>query len=138
MDRLPPRLVRRLVLAPLALIVSLALLVLSPALLLLAAIADVFLPGNWRTLRLTAFVVAYLAFEVVGLLGMLALWIMSGFGIRMKTEWMRHMHFGFMRWWLKMLNGVARYLFRLYVWIEDRPEPRPGPILVFARHAGPG
>src|ERR1041385_7810624 len=24
------------------------------------------------------------------------------------------------------------------IWIEARPEPRPGPILVFSRHAGPG
>lgn len=33
---------------------------------------------------------------------------------------------------------MVRRLFRLRIYIEDRPEPRPGPILVFSRHAGPG
>src|SRR5439155_2547752 len=59
LDRLPPRIVRRLVLAPLAFMLCLALIAVSPLLLLAAAIADLFLAGSWLTLRLLAFIVWY-------------------------------------------------------------------------------
>ena len=138
MDRLPPRIVRRLVLAPLALVLCLILLVASPVFLLAAAIADLFLPGNWRTLRLVAFVVAYLALEIAGLVAMFGLWVASGFGLALRSPRMQKAHYGFMRWWLRATDRVVRKLFRLRILIEDRPEPTPGPILVFSRHAGPG
>jgi hypothetical protein len=138
LDRLPPRIVRRLVLAPLAFALCLALIAVSPVLLLAAAIADLFLPGNWRTLRLVAFIVCYLALEVAGLVLMFALWIASGFGLRMHSERMQNAHYGFMRWWLRQTNHAVRRLFRLSIHIEDPPSPHPGPILVFSRHAGPG
>jgi hypothetical protein len=137
-DPLPPKIVRRLVIAPLGLALSLLLLAVSPALILLAAIADLFLPGSWRTTRLATFGAGYVLFEVLGLLAMFGLWIVSGFGLRMKTERMRKRNYAFMTWWLKCINGLARWLFRLRIWIEDRPVPKPGPILLFPRHAGPG
>ena len=43
---LPPKLVRRLVLAPLVLVVTVGLLVLLPGLVLLAAAASPLLPGR--------------------------------------------------------------------------------------------
>lgn len=138
MDLLPPRIFRRLVLAPLALALCLVLLVLSPALLLVAAIVDLFLPGNWRTLRLTAFGVSYLALEVICLAGLFGLWIASGFGLRIRSPRMQEIHYSFMRWWLHTMDRIARKLFRIRIHIEDRPVPRPGPVLVFSRHAGPG
>ncbi len=138
MDRLPPRIVRRLALAPLALLLCISIVVLSPALLLAATIADVFLPGNWRTLRLAAFVVGYVALEVTGLLAMFGLWIVSGFGLWIRSPRMQAAHYRFMRWWLRRLDRMVRKLFRMRILIEDRPVPRPGPILVFCRHAGPG
>jgi hypothetical protein len=137
-DRLPPRIVRRLVLAPLALVLSLVLLAASPVLLLAAAVADLFLPGSWRTLRLTAFLACYLALEVTGFAAMFALWLVSGFGTFLNSPGMQGAHFGFMRWWLRTMNAVVQKLFRLRIFIEDRPVPRSGPILVFSRHAGPG
>jgi len=138
MDRLPPRLVRRLVLAPLALVLSLVVLVFSPLLLLAAFVADLVLPGSWRTFRIAVFVTAYIALEIAGLLGMFALWVGSGFGARLRSPRMVDAHYGFMRWWLRTIDKVTRKVFRLRVHIEDRPTPRPGPILVFCRHAGPG
>ncbi len=139
LDRLPPRLVRRLVLAPFVLLLCLALIAASPILLLAAFIADLFLPGNWRTLRLVAFLECYLVLEVVGLIAMLVLWIASGFrGGRVESKRWLEGHYRFMRWWLGAINLVARKLFRMRVVIEDRPTPRAGPILVFCRHAGPG
>jgi hypothetical protein len=138
-NRLPPKIVRRLVVAPLALALCLVLLVLSPLFLSAAFVVDLFLPGNaWRTLRLTAFCMTYLGFEVVGILWMFALWVVAGFGLTLRSERMQRYHFGFMKWWLKQVNGAARAFFRLRIFIEDRPRPVPGPVLVFSRHAGPG
>lgn len=138
MDRMPPRIVRRLVLAPLAFALCVVFLVASPLLLVSAAIADLFLPGNWRTLRLTAFVLAYMLAEVFALIAMLLLWIASGFGLFLRSPMMQDLHYGFMRGWLIAINQCAKWFFHLRVRIEDRPVPRAGPILVFSRHAGPG
>ncbi|HVL82526.1 MAG TPA: 1-acyl-sn-glycerol-3-phosphate acyltransferase [Actinomycetota bacterium] len=138
MDRLPPRIVRRLVLAPLAVLICIAILAVSPALLAAAAVADLFLPGSWRTTRLVAFVVCYLVLELVGFAAMLVLWVASGFGVAMRSDRVQGWHYGFMAWWLRMMDGVVRRLFRLRIHIEERPVPRPGPVLVFSRHAGPG
>lgn len=138
MNRLPPKIVRRLVLAPLVLVLALAFVAVSPVLLLVAFVADVFLPGSWRTLRVTAFLVAYAALEAIGLLAMFALWIACGFGLALRTPKVVAWHYAFMRWWLGVANRAARGLFHLRVVIEDPPVPRPGPVLVFCRHAGPG
>jgi Acyltransferase len=137
-DNLPPRIVRRLVLAPLVLLLCVALIAVSPVLLLAAFAADLFLPGNWRTLRLVAFLECYFALEVVGLVAMFVLWIASGFGVRIKAPRVQEWHYRFMRRWLGAINLCAKKLFRMKVVIEDRPVPRSGPILVFCRHAGPG
>ena len=138
MDRLPPKLVRRLVIAPFALLLCLFFVAVSPVLVLAAFVADVFLPGNWRTVRLVTFLLCYLALEVAGLVVMFVLWVASGFGATLRSERMQNAHYGFMRWWLSLINGVAKKLFHMRVVIEDRPTPRAGPILVFCRHAGPG
>ncbi|HVE91065.1 MAG TPA: hypothetical protein VNE62_02020 [Actinomycetota bacterium] len=129
---------RRLVLVPLALAIALALLALSPALLAAAAVADLVLPGNWRTLRLVGFALCYLAMEVVGFAAMFVLWVGSGFGLWMRSERVQAWHYAFMAWWLRTTDRFARWLFRLRIHIEDPPAPRPGPVLVFSRHAGPG
>ncbi len=138
MDRLPPLLVRRLVLAPLALLLSLVLLAISPLLFVVAAVVDLLTPGSWRTTRLLLFLEVYLALEVIGLVGMFGLWVRSGFGRRLGTPRMHDLHFAFMRWWLRVLEDCTSRVFKLRVVIEDRPTPTPGPILVFSRHAGPG
>lgn len=138
MDRLPPKLVRRLVLAPVLLVVSMLLLALAPVLLVGAAIADLVLPGRWRTVRLVAFGLCYLALEIVGLLVLFALWVRAGFGRSLRSPKSIQAHYAFMGWWLKVINGAARVLFGLRIRIEDRPTPRPGPVLVFCRHAGIG
>jgi hypothetical protein len=75
---------------------------------------------------------------LLGFVALFALWVASGVGWTIRSERMVDRHYGFMRWWLKGMNGAAVRLFRLKIWIEDRPKPRPGPILVFCRHAGPG
>jgi hypothetical protein len=136
---LPPRFVRRLVVAPMVLVLCLALLALSPLFFAAAFIVDLLLPGNaFRTVRLVAFCAAYLVFEVIGIAWMFMLWVASGFGLAIRSERMQSLHYGFMQWQLKQVNGAARAFFRLRIFIEDRPKPTPGPVLVFSRHAGPG
>jgi hypothetical protein len=138
MDRLPPKWVRRLVVAPLVFVLCLALLAISPLLLVLAAIVDLFAPGSWRTVRMVLFGIVYVAMEALGLLVMLGLWISFGFGTRLHTEESLAAHFGFMTFFLATMYRAVSKLFGLRINIEERTPPRPGPILVFCRHAGPG
>ncbi|HEX9313540.1 MAG TPA: 1-acyl-sn-glycerol-3-phosphate acyltransferase [Actinomycetota bacterium] len=136
---LPPRIVRRLMFGPLVLAISLVLIALAPALLLAAAVTDLVLSRRrWQTTRVVAFAEAYLCVEVAGLLALFGLWIASGFGATIRSERMQRAHYGLLRRLLAATNGAVRRLFRMKIWIEDRPERRPGPILVFSRHAGPG
>lgn len=138
LDRLPPRIIRRLILAPLVFTVSVALVAVSPVFLIVAFVVDLVLPGSWRTLRIVSAATAYLVLEVVAFIGLFGLWIGSGFGIALRTPRIQRGHFAFMRWWLHTLDRVIRKVFGLRIVIEERPVPRPGPILVFSRHAGPG
>jgi len=138
-SRLPPKIVRRVVVAPVALALCLALLALSPLFFAAAFLVDLFLRGNaFRTLRVVAFCAAYVIFEIAGIVWMFVLWVASGFGLAMRSERIQALHYGFMKWQLKQVNGAARAFFRLRIFIEDRPQPTPGPVLVFSRHAGPG
>ncbi|MEX2394894.1 MAG: hypothetical protein WD826_10495, partial [Actinomycetota bacterium] len=132
---------RRLVLAPLAFVLCLALIALSPLVLLVGAVVDLAMrgrPNHFRTVRLFTFLVGYLVLEVASFVVMLVLWVASGFGATMKSERMQDKHYGFMRWWLLQINRLAHRTFGLRVQIEDPPTPRAGPVLIFARHAGPG
>ena len=86
MNRLPPRIVRRLVIAPVAVALCLSLVALSPVLLLGAVVADLVAGGGWRTVRVTTFCVVYLAFEILAIVVLFLLWIGSGFGLRIRSE----------------------------------------------------
>jgi 1-acyl-sn-glycerol-3-phosphate acyltransferase len=142
---LPPRIVRRLVLAPLLLVVFVVALLVLPAFLLLAAAASPWLPGRWRVLRLCWFGLVWLALESAALLACLGLWVVSGFGGRLRSERYQDRHYAVMRWFLAVLFRVATRAFRLRVRIEE-PEPTPEeaaarlarPVIVLSRHAGPG
>jgi hypothetical protein len=136
MDRLPPWWLRRLITVPLVVALCLALIAISPLLFLIAALADLVVPGNLRTFRMTAFAVFYLFMELVGLASMLFLWVRYGF--RMKSERAVEGHYRFMTWWLLKMYRAVGLLFGLHINIEERPQPQPGPLLVFCRHAGPG
>jgi hypothetical protein len=76
--------------------------------------------------------------EVAGLLALFGLWVGSWFGATIRSERMERAHFTLLRGLLAAVNGAAKALFRLKIWVEDRPVPQPGQILVFSRHAGPG
>jgi hypothetical protein len=137
-DRLPPKSVRRLIVAPLIFALCVVLLALCIVLLPVAVIVDVFVRGSWRTVRMVAFGAFYLFMEIVGLVAMLGLWIWFGFGLRLRTERSIEAHYRFMQWWILRMYRAVSLLFGLRINIEERPTPQPGPVLVFCRHAGPG
>jgi 1-acyl-sn-glycerol-3-phosphate acyltransferase len=72
------------------------------------------------------------------LAALFALWIASGFGVRLRSPRFQEAHYRLVRWWLGGLAGAAVRLLQLRIEVEDRPEPQAGPVLVFCRHAGPG
>lgn len=138
MDRLPPRFLRRWILAPFVALTCLLWMAISPVLLVGAALYSLLFDRNERVLRVLAFATFYFLLEIVSLVALLGLWIASGFGLTMKSDRMQTAHFDYMRWWLKSMNAAAARLFRLRIQIEDAPAPKGGPVLVFSRHAGPG
>jgi len=142
---LPPRFLRRLVLAPLVLLITLGAIVLSPLLLLAALIAAPSRSGRRRALRLLWFGLTWLVMESLALVACLVLWIASGFGGRLRTEPFMDRHYGLVRWFLATLFRRAIKVFQLKVLIEE-PEATPEelaarltrPVVVLSRHAGPG
>lgn len=138
MDHLPPRILRRLVLAPLVVVICLVWLVISPVLVLGALLYGLIFDRKLRAARLLAFAAIYAFYEVVSIVALLGLWIASGAGLGIQSERMQRIHFTYMRWWLKRIHRAAGRFFRLRISIEDAPARKEGPILVFSRHAGPG
>jgi hypothetical protein len=145
---LPPRLVRRFVLAPLAIVIAAAVAVLSPLLALLTLAFGLLgraRPGRLRGLRVLYFALIWLAAETAALFGCLGLWVASGFGGRLHTEPYQTRHYAIMRWYLDKVFGAATRTFGLRVDV-DEPERDPEqqaarrarPVIVLSRHAGPG
>jgi 1-acyl-sn-glycerol-3-phosphate acyltransferase len=142
---LPPRLLRRLILAPLVIVLTLAAIVLSPLMFLVGLVATPSHRGRRRTLRLIWFGLSWLVMESLALVACLGLWIVSGFGGRLRSEASMDRHYGLVRWFLATLFRRAVTVFRLRVEIEE-PEATPAeqaarltrPVIVLSRHAGPG
>jgi len=118
---LPPVAARRLVLAPAICAVTVAMLILSPIVLLVAAFAVRWLPGRWRGLRLLWFLVVYLLRETVGLVALFVLWILSGFGWRIRSDRFVRAHVVIAGWFVGGLIGSARRVLGLRVSVEDVP-----------------
>jgi len=145
---LPPRLLRRLVLAPLVIILAIGFLVLSPFLALLALVFGLMArprAGHMRSLRLVGFVLVWFVAETVALVMLAGLWVVSGFGGRLRTEPYQSRHYAVMRWFLDLMYRGAERTYGLRAEI-DEPELTAAeaaarlarPVIVLSRHAGPG
>ncbi|HEY3958193.1 MAG TPA: 1-acyl-sn-glycerol-3-phosphate acyltransferase [Streptosporangiaceae bacterium] len=147
-DMLPPRLIRRLVLAPLIVVIALAMIVLFPLLALVAAAFGLVRrsrPGRMRGLRLLWFAVVWLAAETLALFTCLGLWVASGFGGRLHTEPYASRHYAVMRWFLGLMYRAGTATFGVQVEVaepdltaEERIARLARPVIVLSRHAGPG
>ncbi len=142
---LPPRILRRLLLAPLLLALTVAVIVTLPPLVLLAAAVSPWLPGRWRALRLLWFALVWLVLESAALFACLGLWITSGFGGRLQSEPYRERHYAVMRWFLDLIFKAATSVFRLRIEVrepelsaEELAARLTRPVIVLSRHAGPG
>ncbi|HEX4813215.1 MAG TPA: 1-acyl-sn-glycerol-3-phosphate acyltransferase [Nonomuraea sp.] len=136
---LPPRILRRFVLAPLVIVVTVFMLVTLPFWLVVTAAASLRLPPPQRRgLRFVWFGVAWLTLESAVLIACLWLWVAGG--ARRQER-----HYGLIRWFLSKVYAAAVRIFRLTVDVQE-PEPTAEeraarlarPVIVLSRHAGPG
>ena len=124
---LPPRLIRRLVLAPLVVIIAVGFLVLSPFLALLALVFGLMArprAGHMRSLRLVGFALIWFVAETVALVMLAGLWVVSGFGGRLRTEPYQSRHYAVMRWFLDLMYRGAERTYGLRAEV-DEPELTP-------------
>ena len=138
-----PKLARRLVVAPVILVVEAALVVLSPLLALVAAVLSP-LAGGWRALRSLAIAVDYAARHLACTAACTGLWVASGFGRRMRSERMQRAHYGVVRWFVggiyRRMTGLARV--DVHTTDSEAAEralsAKRAPVVVLSRHAGEG
>ena len=145
---LPPTLIRRLVLAPLVLVICVGFIVLSPFLAILALVFGLLArpkTGRMRSLRLVGFALTWFVAEPLALVALTGLWVASGFGGRLRTEPYQTRHYAVVRRFLDTLYKGAERTYGLRVEI-DEPDLTGDeliarltrPIIVLSRHAGPG
>ena len=139
----PHVLIRRVLVAPLILLAEALIVVASPLLAVIAAIACGFV-GDLRPLRVLAIALSYCVRHIACTAGCLGLWVASGFGRSAHTPRMQHAYYGLLRWFV---GGVSHTVLRM-----ARVEVRPrrvrrrragaggggGPVVVLSRHAGEG
>jgi 1-acyl-sn-glycerol-3-phosphate acyltransferase len=138
---LPPRWLRRTVIAPLTVVVALAVLSSLPVWLLVAAALSPIVPGRLRPLRLVWMGAVYLAVEAVALVAMGVMWVASGFGWRVRGPAFQRAHYVLIAWLLRVLLAQGRWALRLRIEVTgvDPTALEPGrPLVVCCRHAGPG
>lgn len=122
-----PRLVLGLV------IVTVLLPVALPVALAVDLVRWVLRRRPFMALRLTAFLWAFLAIEVAGVLRLLYGWLASGFGLRRQALLDRT--WNAQQFWAGGLFAIARRLFGLKLVVEGDEHVEPGPLLVLVRHA---
>ena len=134
------RVVRRVVIAPVVVLLAGLLWITAPLWLLAAAALSPLLPGRWRLLRLMWVFVLYLTIEALLLVVLLGLWLASGFGWRIRRPYWEGIHYDLVQGVMFVFFTEARRVLKLTI-VTDGPAPdaHPGrPILVACRHAGPG
>lgn len=111
-----------------------------PVWLIGATLVAPFLPGRWRPLRVLWLVLVHLVLETYVLVRLFFLWILSGFGRHTRGPTFERAHYDLVERYLAIMLGEAERVLHLRVEI-DGPGPAAydgRPLLVFARHAGPG
>ena len=137
---LPPLVVRRLVLAPAMVALTVLTLTTLPVLLLVAAALSTVLPGRWRLLRLTWMALLHLLLESVALVVLFLLWVASGFGWRIRSPRFQLWHYRLVRAYLQVIYWECERVLHVRVSVEGpAPTSYDGrPLLILSRHAGPG
>lgn len=154
----PPKWVRRLVIAPLVVIIAPALVLALPPVLLFVIIVASLIPRRFRWPRALLLVLVYLLWDAMMLVILFVLWVASGFGWKLRSPRFQHAHYEVGRFGLRVLFWIFGVVLRLTIVTEgathladgepvsdaqDRDEFEslfaPGtPLIVASRHAGPG
>ena len=128
---------RRLKTVPLAFVGLVLVTALLPVLLVGAFFVDLFRWAfrrkTWMAMRLVLFLWIYLLIDVAGILGLFGIWLGCGFGHDRErmVDWTWH----FQQLWIGWFFGIVRVLLGLKVEVEGEECLRPGPVIVFIRHA---
>jgi 1-acyl-sn-glycerol-3-phosphate acyltransferase len=132
--------VRRLLIAPALVLGVVAAAFTLPVIVVAAAFISRYVPGKWRILRIVWFLFLYLLVEAAALTMMFSLWIMSGFGWKLRSPAFIDAHYWLMAWMLRRIVASAKFTFKLSIVREGEPPRTTGerPVMVFSRHAGPG
>lgn len=133
----PPRWLRRLVITPVVFVGSAIVTVLSPVLMFILLLIDIVDRQRWRFSRVGGLGIAMCVTEFFGLVAVFVLWIASGFGLGIKTVRFQRAHNKVFGWWLEMVTRALRFYLD-FEFVLPTTERISGPILTFARHAGPG
>jgi 1-acyl-sn-glycerol-3-phosphate acyltransferase len=131
---------RRLLVAPLVLAAAASSLLLSPLVLLVLLAIAPWLPGKWRPLRFTWFVLLYCWVDALELIALFLLWVATGFGLAIRSPWSQRVHYALLGGALKVLESEARRVLRVRI-VNDGATPddvHGRPLVVLARHAGAG
>jgi 1-acyl-sn-glycerol-3-phosphate acyltransferase len=132
--------VRRAVIAPAVIGLTLVVVASLPIWLLLAAALSPLIPGRMRLLRILWLANVYLVLQSATLCALFALWVASGFGAKVRAPRFQRAHYVLVSWVLRVLFREAQRALHVKV-VTDGPDPdaHPGrPLVVFCRHAGPG
>ncbi len=138
----PPRVVRRLA-NPLWVPAAVVITGLLVPVLAVGALLGLRRGGRRRLLRLTCLAIVYLWIDVALLLACWGLWLRWPDPRRDPTAWHRR-HTALLRWALASFMRAAEHLLGFHVLVDRPPRSTPeaapggGPLIVLARHAGPG
>jgi 1-acyl-sn-glycerol-3-phosphate acyltransferase len=112
-----------------------------PVTMPLAALWSLLWRGSrWRPLRALTLVVLYLALEAAGLVLLLVVWVISGFGWWIRRPAFQRWHYDVVRLFLRVLFAATQWVLHVRVEVEG-PDPSAytgRPLIVCCRHAGPG
>lgn len=135
--KVPPKPVRALVITPIVVAGSLLITLLSPVLHLLLAVIDIVDRKQWRFTRIVGLGIAFCVVELFGLVMAFILWLASGFGLWIHTPLFQRLHGLVFETWLELITRAIK-TFIGFEFVFPSEKLGSGPLLVLARHAGPG
>lgn len=128
-------LTRRLITVPATLALTVTLVVLAPVALPLMVIVDLLrLRPRLPLVRGWIFAIAYGVLECAMLVVVAIMWVVSGFGLALKSGPSRRAHRALQRWWVGRLLALLSSVLGLRFSIEGVEHLTPGPLMVLGRH----
>jgi 1-acyl-sn-glycerol-3-phosphate acyltransferase len=133
----PPRWFRVLLVTPVVFVLTGLITLLSPLLHVILGLIDLLDRREWRFSRVGGMAIALCVTEFVGLLAAFVLWVGFGFGFWVRSPRSQRVHNYVFGLWLELVTRALRFYlgFNFELPMTERVD---GPIITFARHAGPG